>query len=491
MSATRGRSAVVIGGGVTGLVAARRLDAAGFDVTLLEAGDRLGGQVLTTQVPGGPGGTTYAVDLGAEAMHTMAPRAVALIDELGLRGDVVTARSGESYLWTPRGRRRLPAGVGPAGPTRLRPVLASGVMTLPGLVRAGLEPLTARLRRPPALGPGNDVAVGEFVAARFGRQVVDRFVDPLLGGLHSGDVRRLSLRATAPMLVPAAAEGRSLMPLRLRELPRPAMDFLSWPGGLATLLDRLLLDTRVQVRLGTAATALVPTSPDSHPSCRVLTSAGTGLEADAVVLAVPARAAADLLRPHLPRAADTLGETRTASTVSVLLGFPRAAVADVPALAGNGLLVPSTTGTLLKAVTNLSSKWPQYAAGDLFLVRLSAGRDGQDVVDRLDDDALVERLRRDLRRLTGLDAAPTLVRVQRWQQGLPQLTVGHVDRTASVREEVARALPGVVLAGASYDGIGLGNCVASGEAAASRLIEAETSTHPLAETPTETEASQS
>ncbi len=166
--------------------------------------------------------------MGAEAMHTMAPRALALIDELGLRASMVTARTGESYLWTPRGRRRLPAGVGPAGPTRLRPVLARVVMSPAGLVRAGLEPLAARLRRAPELGPGHDVAVGEFVAGRFGRQVVDRFVDPLLGGLHSGDVRRLSLRATTPTLVPAATTGRSLMPL-----PQPAS--AGWFSTIATI----------------------------------------------------------------------------------------------------------------------------------------------------------------------------------------------------------------------------------------------------------------
>ncbi|QQS01383.1 MAG: protoporphyrinogen oxidase [Austwickia sp.] len=472
-----GRRAVVVGGGITGLVAARRLAQAGYATTILEASDRLGGQIRT--VPVGSvdgGGRTYVVDMGAEAMHTMAPRALALIDELGLRASMVTARTGQSYLWTPRGRRRLPAGVGPAGPTRLRPVLASGVMSPAGLVRAGLEPLAARLRRAPELGPGHDVAVGEFVAGRFGRQVVDRFVDPLLGGLHSGDVRRLSLRATTPTLVPAATTGRSLMPLPqpARNLParkRPTMDFLSWPGGLAAVLEAVLADVAVDVRLGSPATGIALADGGGY-----LVRTPTGdLPADVVVLAVPAWAAADLVRPHASRAADTLAQTRTASTVSVLLGFPRAGVAGVPALQGNRLLVPSTTGTLLKAVTNLTAKWPQYAAGpdggDLFLMRLSAGRDGQDLVAGMTDDTLVDHLRRDLRQLTGLDVAPTVVLVQRWPRGLPQLTVGHVDRTTYVRRELAHALPGVALAGAAYDGIGLGACIASAEDAVRQLTK--------------------
>lgn len=473
-----GRRAVVVGGGITGLVAARRLAQAGYTTTLLEAGKRVGGQVRTLRLPADSGGCAhpaYAVDVGAEALHTMAPRSMALIDELGLRDGVLRARTGESYLWSPGGRRRLPAGVGPAGPTRLRPVLASGVLTPPGLVRAGLEPIAARLGGSVDLGPGHDMAVGEFVQGRFGRQVVDRFVDPLLGGLHSGDVDRLSLRATTPTLVPAAATGRSLMPVRVRELrsrahgqapaPRPTMDFLSWAGGLATLLGAVLAGLPVDVRVGTAATALTRHADGSY---RVATATG-GLDADVVVLAVPAWAATELVRPHAPRAADTLAATRTASTVSVLLGFPRARVGGVPALAGNGLLVPSRAGTLLKAVTNLSAKWPQYAAGDLYLMRLSAGRDGSDHVAGMSDALLVDHLRRDLRSLTGLDVAPTLVHVQRWRRGLPQLTVGHVDRTAYVRRELQQALPGVALAGAAYDGIGLGTCIASAEDAV-RLV---------------------
>ncbi|MEP7161138.1 MAG: protoporphyrinogen oxidase [Dermatophilaceae bacterium] len=515
---------VVVGGGLTGMTAARRLAQGGARVTLVEAADRLGGHVLTLDVPraGAP------IDVGAEAMYTGAPETEALLDELGLREDMVLARAGESWLWTPAGRRRLPPGVGPAGPTRLRPVLRSGVMTVPGLARAGLEPIAARLRGRRPVGPGQDISVGDFVAGRFGRQVVDRFVDPLLGGLHSGDVRQLSLRATTPSLVGAASSGRSLMPLRLRDLPsralrgslprrrgagrhaappgsarpadgarparhaRPAspvgMRFLSWPGGLRTVLDALLADVDVDVRIGTLVTSLTGSTADGprggdapgssgtwRPSYRLQLQAGVHSElvdADAVVLAVPAWAAQRLLAPLLPRVSDTLAATRVASTATVVLGFPREDVAGVAAFAGNGLLIGSGTGTLLKAVTNLSAKWPQYADDELFWVRLSAGRDGADRVTPLTDEHLVDHLRRDLRALTGLDAAPVVVHVQRWRRGLPQLTVGHVDRVNIVRAELAGALPGLALAGASYDGIGLAACLGSARGAAALVLDA-------------------
>ena len=194
---------VVVGGGMTGLVAARRLALAGQDVTLVEQAGRLGGQVHTVRV-----GSRW-VDVGAEAVHLGAPAARHLVEELGLLDSVLGSRPGQSWLWTGRELRALPAGVTPSGPTRLRPVVTSGVMSVRGLSRAGLEPILARLR--PALTPDEDVSVGEFVSSRFGAEVTERFIDPLLGSLHAGDVHRLSLRACAPALVDAATHRSSLV----------------------------------------------------------------------------------------------------------------------------------------------------------------------------------------------------------------------------------------------------------------------------------------
>jgi oxygen-dependent protoporphyrinogen oxidase len=432
-------------------------------VILLEGSDRIGGQIRTIDLAG------RRVDVGAEALHLAAPSARAVVDELGLGASVVGARPGTSWIWTPRGRRPLPEGVGPAGPTRLRPVLRSGVMTVAGIARAGLEPLMARLRRPLGVAEGEDVSVGSFVTSRFGRQVTDRFVDPLLGGLHAGDVNELSLRACAPSLVPAASGRRSLV-LR-RPAPRPSsapppVMFASWHDGLSTLTDALLQGVDIDVRLGAQVTAL-----HRHDDVyRLDVSGSEPVTADAVVLAVPARAAARLVRPFAPRAADTLARQRFAGIATVVLGYPRAEVVGLPALAGNGILVPSGTGTLLKAVTHLSTKWPHLDDDDTYLLRVSAGRDGADELDRLDDEALVARLRDDLRRFTGIEATPTLVHVQRWSAGLPQLHVGHLERLRAVRAELAAELPGVALAGASYEGVGLTSCLSSAQTAAESIV---------------------
>lgn len=200
---------VVVGAGVSGLVAARELTKhPELEVICLEGSDRVGGQLHTLEIDGA------AVDVGAEAIHLGAPHVAALVRELGLAERVVGAARGASVMGTRKGLRPLPAGVGPTGPTKIWPVLKSGILTPRGLLRAGLEPLMARRRVP------EDVTVGSFTQGRFGKEVTDTFVDPLLGNLHGGDVHRLSLQATAPQLVADASNGTSML-LKNLHLPAP------------------------------------------------------------------------------------------------------------------------------------------------------------------------------------------------------------------------------------------------------------------------------
>ncbi len=472
-------SIVVVGGGITGLLAARRLSSTGARVTLVERGARLGGQIRTVELGG------RRVDVGAEAVHLALPSMKAVVAELGLDTSVQASRPGTSWLWTGR-RRVLPAGVGPAGPTQILPVLKAGVLRPLGLVRAGLEPMAASRQGPLDLSPGHDISVGEFVTRRFGRAVSDLFVDPLLGSLHSGNIHELSLRACAPSLVPAATRGTSLLrnrpaaPKRAPGSPPPVM-FANWEGGLRTLTDAIIEGVDADIRLGAHVVGLerVAGSGDSGasgpdgvaPRYAVSLATGEKLLADGAVLAVPAAVAAPLMAGTVPSAAATLRETRVASTATIVLGYRRKEVEHLPALAGNGFLVPSRYGTLVKAGTHLSTKWAHLDGGDTVLVRASAGRAGSELLDSLDDTALLDHVRRDLRTFTGIEASPTFAHAQRWTTGLPQLTVGHPDRIASVRATLASDMPGVEVAGASYDGIGIGACLTSAENAAARLVD--------------------
>jgi oxygen-dependent protoporphyrinogen oxidase len=453
------RSVVVVGGGVTGLLTARRLAEQNFEVTLIEATDRLGGQIRTIDLEG------RRIDIGAESLHLSSPAVRRLLAELDLGDGMVHAEPGTTWLWTGGALRPLPAGVGPSGPTRIGPVVTSRVMSARGVGRAGLEPLAARLRA--RLREDDDISIGEFVSGRFGVEVAERLLDPLLGSLHAGDVHQLSLRACAPGLVDAASKRRSIIVggwRKARSGP-PTSLFATWPTGLATLTDRLLSDVAVRVLTGVAATGLVPLAT----GYRVQLDAGAPIEADSVVLAVPASAAAGLVAPHAPASGPLLSEARLARVATVVLGFDRAATRSLRAFTANGVLIPSRSGLLLKAMTNLSRKWAQFADDELTLLRLSVGRAGSERLDGLDDVELVDHLRRDLLEVTGLHAAPRITHVHRWSGGLPQLSVGHHVRLAALRESLTQALPGVLVAGSSYDGLGVGSCLAGAESAAAAV----------------------
>ena len=458
-------------------MAARGLAREGVAVTVVEASRRLGGQVRTVAFEG------LAVDVGAEALMVASPATEALLAELGLADTSVTARPGATWLATPRGLRRLPAGVGPTGPTRLRPVLASGILSARGIGRAALEPLMARGR--PADG---DVAVGDFVARRFGREVAERFVDPLLGGIHSGDIHRLSLRACAPQLAPLHASGRSvaLAAARRRSSPGVAPRFVTWPRGLSSLVMALMDGVDLDLRLGERVAGITRTPQGQGYAVRL--ASGVSLAADGVVLAVPSSVAARLLDGVAPGVAVAVEATRFATVATVLAALPLKAAEGVPALRGTGLMVPSTAGRLLKGATFLSSKWPHLAAPDAHLVRLSAGRAGSSALDDRSDEELTASLLADLADLTGLRAVPAATAVHRWSRALAQHEVGHPERVQAARRALAGA-PGVVLAGASYDGGGIAGCLRSGEAAAAAVLaSARPATPPVTQPREEAES---
>ena len=445
---------VVVGAGISGVAAARELTARGASVTVLEARDRVGGQLHAVDV----GGMT--VDVGAEALFTAAPEPLDLITDLGLDDEVVAAARGTTWIASERGLRPLPAGFGPAGPTRLWPMVTSRVLSPLGMVRAGLEPLV------PAARSDSDVSVGGYLGRRFGRELTEQLVDPLLGGLHSGDVGRLSLKAATPQLAALAGRHRSLL-LRRRPKPRPGPAFVTLREGLASLPRRLLgsLDG-VEVRLDSAVAAVEPAGTRK----RVHTTEGATLDADAVVLALPATAAGQVVADSSPSAAAELACLRTASVAVAVLAFPGVAAAT-PALAGTGVLVPSGQDHLLKAATFLSSKWPHHAEQGRVLIRASAGRAGDERAAQLDDDALVEQLVDELGALTGLCEDPTDVRLHRWPSTMPQLEVGHHERLERATGALRHDLPGVALAGAPYHGPGLSACIRSGARAAGRVID--------------------
>ncbi|MCW7942484.1 protoporphyrinogen oxidase [Streptomyces hygroscopicus] len=448
---------VVIGGGIAGLAAAHRLLDRGARVTVLEASDRVGGKLLPGEIAG------VRVDLGAESMLARRPEAVALAREVGLADRLQPPATAAASIWTRGALRPMPKGhvMGVPGTA----AALSGVLSDEGLRRIERD---ARL---PRTEVGDDVAVGEYVAARLGREVVDRLVEPLLGGVYAGDAYRISMRSAVPQLFQAARTHDSLteavreIQAKAASAPQPGPVFMGIEGGVGRLPLAVAESVRArggEILLKSPADGLLRT-----PGGWEVLTEGHVLAADAVVVAAPAPEAARLLRTASPEAAAELRTVEYASMALVTLAYRRA---DLALPEGSGFLVPPVDGRTIKASTFASQKWGWIADEDpdVVVLRTSVGRYGETEVLGREDADLVAVSRHDLREATGLDAAPMGTRVTRWTDGLPQYPVGHHARVARIRERVA-GVTGLAVCGAAYDGVGIPACIASAYAAVDRL----------------------
>ncbi|HVP02962.1 MAG TPA: protoporphyrinogen oxidase [Solirubrobacteraceae bacterium] len=454
---------VVIGAGIAGLAAARTLAHADDSpqVTVLDASERPGGRIRTVPFAGA------ALDVGPDALLSRAPGAVELCRELGLGEDLVPPGEGPSFVWTRGALRPLPAGLLaglPAGPGDL---LRSRILSPPGVVRAGMDLVL------PGQRLQGDESIGALVRRRLGRQVLERLIDPLLGGINAGHCDELSLEATAPHLAAAARADRSIIRGLRATVPAPppgappAPVFLTLRGGLERLVDAVAADLgAAELRLGAPAGRIEQVAE----GLRVVLASGERIDADHVVLATPAAVAAGLVRDSAPHAAAELGDIPAASVAVVALAFPRGAVA-VPA--GTGFVTARDEPLEITACTWATSKWPHLAAQTTdTIVKCSIGRAGEDAAVDLADDELVARARRALERTMGVRSAPAQTLVARHHGAFPQYAVGHLERVARVEAELAAALPGLELAGGAYRGVGVPSCITSGQAAARRVLAA-------------------
>ncbi|EFH28925.1 LOW QUALITY PROTEIN: protoporphyrinogen oxidase, partial [Streptomyces sviceus ATCC 29083] len=339
-------------------------------------------------------------------------------------------------------------------------------------VRGGSRPHRAGRRAAPHGGRRRRGVFVEYVAARLGREVVDRLIEPLLGGVYAGDAYRISMRSAVPQLFQVArthtslTEGVREIQARMVANQQTGPVFMGLEGGVGTL--PLAVADAVRARGGEIVTGAPVSELRREPSggWKVVT-ADRVLHADAVIVAVPAPAAAGLLRAEAPEAATELDTVEYASMALVTLAYRRSDT-DLPA--GSGFLVPPVDGRTIKASTFASQKWGWIAEEnpELVVLRTSVGRFGETEILERDDTALVDVSRHDLREATGLDAAPLETRVTRWTDGLPQYPVGHHTRVARIREHVAK-LPGLAVCGAQYDGVGIPACIASAHAAVDQI----------------------
>lgn len=452
---------VVVGGGISGLAAAwylRQGTGERVKVTVLEGGARVGGKLHASEVAG------MSVDAGAEAMLARRPEGVDLARAVGLGDDLVFPGTTRSAVYSRGALRHLPEAQVMGVPADLTELAKSGIISPAGLIRVPLDQIL-----PPTL-VRTDVSVAAYIRARMGGEVVDRLVEPLLGGVYAGRADRLSLEATMPQVAAVARAERSLLSAArhiVAEAPKNADPvFTSLRRGIGSLPEAVAKASGADVRTGVTVRELhrtehgwrLVTGPVPRPEV---------IEADAVILAVPGPAASRLLKAEVPKAADELARIEYASMAVVTLAYPLDAFPEQPA--GSGYLVPPVEGRPVKAVTFSSVKWP-HLSGDLLIVRCSVGRIGEEHLLQRDDAELVSLATAEMAEVMGARGLPVDTRVTRWGGGLPQYNVGHLDRVARVRAAVSGA-PGLAVCGAAYDGIGIPACIGTARTAAARILD--------------------
>lgn len=448
---------VVVGGGIAGLAACRRIEALapGVDVVLLEREARLGGKILTERLDG------FVVEGAPDSMLARKERGVGLCEELGLAAELVGRRpeSARTFVRLSGELHPLPAGLTGMIPTDLDALAQGDLLSADG--RARLE---AERDLPAAPGPA-DESIADFVARRLGTEAYERIVEPLMTGIYGGDGELLSLRATFPALRELELERGSVL-RGLSEQP-PATSgyppFVSLREGMDVLVSALVTSLNgTRALLSTGATAIRRRDGGYNVELR----GGEVIPADAVVVAVPAFAAAELLVDVDAELADLHAEIPYGSSAIVTLAYRDEDLARP--LDGYGYVVPRTEDTDVLACTWTSSKWEGRTPEGFALVRVYAGRFGLRDVTTEPDAALVALAREEVGHL-GLFAEPVFHRVHRWPRGMPQYVLGHPQRLERIEATLERHA-GLALAGAAYRGVGIPDCVASGEEAAESVV---------------------
>jgi oxygen-dependent protoporphyrinogen oxidase len=470
------RHIVVVGGGVTGLTTAfylRQGNGPRPSVTIVEAAGALGGKVITTTLDGLP------VDTGPDAFLSRAPELSALIDELGLRDSVRGPMTSGAYVWSKNRLRLLPPGATFGIPEKLWPLLKSGLLSPFGVVRAAGDFVLPKTKL------SADPSVADLTRPRFGNEVFDRMVQPLLGGVHAGDANLLSATSTVPEIAGMAKNSRSLyLGLRKRKKSTaattssgkpPAPPLVTVHGGLGGLITALARNLNgATVRTSTRVESVQRTAT----GYALVLSDGTTLNADEVVLATPAYVTSNLLRNLVPAASAILDRTPYVDVCSVTMSFDRAEVGEFPK--GTGFLVPPCEKEFIVGVSWLSSKWAHANDDTHQIVRVLVGRSGDSRWTTMSDKQLVTKVRADLARIQGVSAEPRDVVVQRWPQGMPQYTIGHAARLNEL-DAALLDVPGLHLTGAAYRGVGLAGCVAQAKKLSQQLTAVAVAADPVTE----------
>ncbi len=453
----------IIGGGVAGLAAAYELEKAGAEYALFEGGSRLGGVISSATVAGS------ALEDGPDSFLTEKPAAAELCRELGLGDELIPSNDAERKTWIVVGKRlvALPDGLMFLIPTKLMPTAMSGLFSIGTKIRMGME-----LMLPPRKGEA-DESVASMVERHYGAEVVDRLAGPLLSGIYGGEADQLSARAVLPKLVEMEVRHGSLTRAMLATMSaRPAgaatrATFTTLRGGLQLMIDALAARVKAEaIRLKTPVRMVERVAE----GWRVTTAAGSEVF-DAVIVATPAWAAAEMLGTVDAQLAEELAGIPYSSSIAVNLVYDEARLGPLPD--GFGFLVPASAGRAMLACTFAHRKFLGRIAPGKAVLRAFLGGVRNAALLEQPDEVLIATARRELSEILGAQVVgphiePEETRVSRWPRAMAQYAVGHLERMKRVRAH-AGALPGLHLVGNAYDGIGISDCIRLGRKAAREI----------------------
>lgn len=473
---------VIIGGGITGLSAAFRLQRAAervtypIDCTVLEASPRFGGKIETRRE--GP----FVIETGPDSILARKPAGVRLIRDLGIEAEIVSSNklAQKTFILHNDTLHNLPAGTNLGVPATLKPFAKNNTLvSRNGKVRA-LQDLIL-----PVENLDTDVSLGQLLKARLGEEWVNQLCEPLLAGIYAGSADDLSAAATFPQFIEMLKTSKSLIrgaadarrraqksASNMEETGRSA--FITLRHGLSTLTERLFdcLQDWAKLQANARVSTIQPLDDGRYAVHFNRAGVSHVIEADAILVATEASPAATMLSSLCDEASD-LAAIPYVSTATVVLGYHKERTKgqfqgqDTPI--GSGFVVPRVEGRPITACTWTSSKWPHTSPDHHVLLRCYVGRSGDIDGLSLSDAQLVELVRQQLQDLIGLSAAPEFAHVARWQDAMPQYRVGHLQRVHRVEARLAAKHPAVRLAGAGYHGVGIPDCIASAEAAAQDL----------------------
>lgn len=457
---------VIIGGGITGLATAFYLQKyikehqLPIEVKLIEGSEKIGGKMQTYKENG------FTIERGPDSFLERKQSAVQLAKEVGLENELVNNATGKSYVLVKDKLHSIPGGSIMGIPTKVLPFATSSLFTMKGKLRAAGDFVL------PKSTPQEDRSLGEFFQRRLGREVVENLIEPLLSGIYAGDIHKMSLMATFPHFYKVEQQYGSLVLGAKIMTPQKKQQktvsnkgiFLSFKNGLESFAQAIneKLEPNT-VLLGNRVEKVNKT----EEGYEILLHSGNTMSADSIVMTIPHYVVNDIL-PHYSFL-DCFKEVPSTSVATVTLAFPRAEVENN--LDGTGFIVSRNSNYHITACTWLHKKWPHSAPKDKALLRCYVGRPGQEEIVDKSDEEIQSIVLKDLKNSMNIDIAPELVLITRWKKAMPQYTVGHLSRLKTVERELADQLPGVFMAGCSYHGVGVPDCIDQGVAAVDKVLD--------------------